>query len=162
MTATADIAATVEGYYGTSIIHVGLGAAADLAASIDATASYTVSTNTWSFGGDASLTGYVKGYAAATAWPLKGEVYVQGNVSAAAALNATTGVCTANIAVVGTVGADLQMDNFLLGSWTTIAATSKNLGTWQASTSFNLGTFMQSEVNSIVGTQQTATVNVPT
>ena len=74
LTATADVAADIEGYYGTSILHVGVGVVADLSANVKATAAFSLVTDTWSFGGSASLTGYVKGYAAATAWPLQGEI----------------------------------------------------------------------------------------
>ena len=126
LTASADIGAAIEGYYGISVLHVGVGAAADLSANVAATASYVFATNTWSFGGSASLVGYVKGYASATAWPVKGEVYIQGNVNAAAALNAQTGLASASMSVVGSVGADAQIQSFF-GGWTTVASVSRNL-----------------------------------
>ena len=68
LAASADIGAAIEGYYGISVLHVGVGVAADVSANVNATASYVFSTNTWSFGGSASLVGYVKGYASAR-WP---------------------------------------------------------------------------------------------
>jgi hypothetical protein len=154
LTGSADIGAAIEGYYGISVLHVGVGAAADLSANVAATASYVVATNTWSFGGSASLVGYVKGYASAMAWPVKGEVYIQGNLSASAALNAQTGMASASLSVVGSVGADAQIQSFF-GGWTTIASVSRNLGAWQGTASFNVGAWLKSEIGSA------AAANVP-
>jgi hypothetical protein len=154
LAASADIGAAIEGYYGISVLHVGVGVAADVSANVNATASYVFSTNTWSFGGSASLVGYVKGYASAMAWPVKGEVYVQGNVTAGAALNAQTGLASASMSVVGSVGADAQIQSFF-GGWTTVASVSHNLGAWQGTASFNVGTWLKSEVGSV------AAANVP-
>ena len=91
LTGSADIAGSIEGYYGISVLHVGAGVAADLSANIQVAASYTVSTNTWYFAGSASVDGYVKGYASAMAWPLKGEVYIRGDLEAAASIDSITG-----------------------------------------------------------------------
>ncbi len=120
-------------------------------------ASYTFATNTWSFGGSASVVGYVKGYAEATAWPLKGEVYLQGNIGASAAINPASGIATANLSVVGSVGADAQIQS-LFGGWTTIASTSRNLGSWQSSATVNVGTWLESAVGGAVATEQAAAV----
>jgi hypothetical protein len=154
LTGSADIGAAIEGYYGISVLHVGVGAAADLSANVAATASYVFATNAWSFGGSASVVGYVKGYASATAWPVKGEVYIQGNLSAAAALNAQTGLASASLSVVGSVGADAQIQSFF-GGWTTVASVSRNLGAWQGTASFNVSSWLKSEVASA------AAANVP-
>jgi hypothetical protein len=149
LSASGDIAAAIEGYYGISVLHVGAGVAADLSASVNASAAYSLADNTWSFGGAASLAGYVKGYAAATAWPLRGEVYVQGTLSASAALNAASGVASANLAMVGSVGADAKIQS-LFGGWTTVASTSRNLASWQYGTTINVGTWLQAEINGLL------------
>ena len=88
LTGSASMAASIQGYYGISVLHVGVGTTADLSANVNASASYNLSTNAWSFGGSASLTGYVKGSANAMLWPLQGEVYIQAAVSASAAISA--------------------------------------------------------------------------
>jgi hypothetical protein len=153
LTGSADIGADIEGYYGISVLHVGVGAAADVSANISATASYSVSTNAWYFGGSASLSGYAKGYASATAWPLKGEIYIQGNLSANAAVSSSTGIASTNIAVVGSVGADAQIQS-LFGGWSTIASVSKTIGSWQYGATFNVGTWLESEVSGVTAADQ--------
>jgi hypothetical protein len=159
LTGSADIGATIEGYYGISVLHVGVGVAADLSANVSATASYSVDTNAWNFGGSASLVGYVKGYASATAWPVKGEVYIQGNVNGSAAISSSSGMASASMAVVGTVGADAQLKS-LFGGWTTIASVSRNLGSWQGSASFNVGAWLKSEATTVAVANQAATVSM--
>jgi hypothetical protein len=157
LTGSADIGATIEGYYGTGVLHVGLGAAADLSANISATAAFHIETNTWEFGGSASLDGSVKGYATAMAWPLRGEVYVQGDVEAAAAINSNTGIASASIELDGSVGAKAQLKS-LLGGWTTIASVSRSLGSWQACAAFDVGAWMRSEASGVVAVRQAAAV----
>ncbi len=158
MTGSADIGGCVEGYYGVSVLHVGVGAAADLSANINATASYSVDTNTWYFGGSASLDGYVKGYGAATAWPFKGEIYIKGELEAAAAFDTNTGLATASIDVTGSVGASAQMKS-LFGGWTTIASTSKTLGSWRQSVSYDVGGWLQDQVDGVATTVKTTAAN---
>lgn len=155
LTGSADIGATIEGYYGTGVLHVGLGAAADLSANITATAAFSIETNTWEFGGAASLDGYVKGYATAMAWPLRGEVYIEGDIQAAAAINSNTGIASASIELAGCVGVKAQLKS-LLGGWTTIASASRNLASWQACASFDVGAWMRSEATSAVAVHQAA------
>jgi hypothetical protein len=157
LTGSADIAAGVEGYYGISVLHVGVGAAADLSANVSATASYSVDTNAWYFGGSTSLVGYVKGYGAATAWPLRGEVYIRGDLSASAAIDSNTGIASASVAMTGSVGVDAQMKS-LFGGWTTIASASRTLGSWRYGATFDVGAWMKSEVTGVVAANQTATV----
>lgn len=155
VTASADIAGAVEGYYGISVLHVGVGAAADLAVNVNATASYSIDTNTWYFGGAAALDGSVKGYAAAMAWPLKGEVYIKGDLAANAAIRSDTGLASASIVLAGSVGVQAQMKS-LFGGWTTIANASRSLGSWQYSANFDVGAWLRSEVNGVVVTTQNA------
>ena len=157
LTGSADIAGSIEGYYGISVLHVGAGVAADLSANIQVAASYTVSTNTWYFAGSASVDGYVKGYASAMAWPLKGEVYIRGDLEAAASIDSTTGMASARVTMVGSVGADAQMRS-LFGGWTTIASVSKNLGSYGYSATFNVGQWLQTEVYGVAAANQTTKV----
>ena len=155
LAASADIAASIEGYYGISVLHVGAGVAADLSANIQATASYTVTTNTWYFAGSASVDGYVKGYASAMAWPLRGEIYIRGDLAASAAITSTTGMASVNLAMVGSIGADAQMKS-LFGGWTTIASVSKTLGSYGYSANFNVGQWLQAEVYGVTAVNQAA------
>jgi hypothetical protein len=149
LSGSADIGGTIEGYYGTSVLHVGLGAAADLSANINATACFSVVTNTWEFGGSASLVGYVQGYATAMAWPLKGEVYVRGELEAAAGIDSHSGIASASLELEGSVGAKAQLKS-LFGGWTTIASVSRSLGSWEGSASFDVGAWIKSQTNNIV------------
>jgi hypothetical protein len=158
LSASADIAGAVEGYYGVSILHVGVGAAVGVAANVSAAASYTLDTNTWTFGGSASLVGYAKGYASAMAWPLKGEVYIRGDLQANAAISSDTGIASASIVAVGSVGADAQMKS-LFGGWTTIASASRSLGSWQYTTSYDVGSWLQSQVKGVAAVNQAARVS---
>ncbi len=155
---SADIGGSLEGYYGISVLHVGLGASLDLSANINAYASFTVATNDWDFGGSASLVGYAKGYGSAMAWPLKGEIFIEGDVKAAAAVNSDTGIASASVSVIGIVGADAQLKS-LFGGWKTIASVSKTLGSWQYAASFDVGSWIQSQVNGVVVTNQAARVS---
>ena len=157
LSGSADIAASISGYYGISVLNVGVAAAADVSANVNATASFSVDTGTWAFSGAASLAGTVKGAASAMAWPVKGEVYIAGNVAASAAINAATGIASGCVTLSGSVGADVQL-NSLFGGWTTIASTSRNLGSWHTSTTVNIGTLMESEVNSVVAAQHSVVV----
>ncbi len=158
VTGSADIGGSIEGYYGISVLHVGIGAAVDLSANINAYASYSVATNDWDFGGSASLVGYAKGYGSAMAWPLKGEIYIEGDVKAGAAINSDTGIASASVVVIGSVGADAQLKS-LFGGWKTIASVSRSLGSWQYSASFDVGAWIQSQVNGVVVTNQAAQVS---
>lgn len=155
LTASVDVGGAVEGYYGISVLHVGVGAAADVSANLSATASYSCNTNSWYFNGSASVDGYVKGYAAATAWPLKGEVYIKGEMSGDASLTSDTGLATASITVSASVGANAQMKS-LFGGWKTIASTSKNLAYWQCSASYDVGSWLKSSVGDYVATAKAA------
>jgi hypothetical protein len=161
LTGSADIAASIDGYYGISVLHVGVGVAADMSANVQAAASFNLATDAWAFSGSASLVGQVTAYAGAVAWPLKAEVYINGGVNAAAAVNSTSGIASASITVNASVGADVQMQS-LFGGWTTIASTSHSLGSWQYGTSFNLGSVMllptagQTSVLSASAPQQTS------
>jgi len=158
VTGSADIGGSIEGYYGISVLHVGLGASLDLSANVNAYASFSVATNDWDFGGSASLIGYAKGYGSAMAWPLKGEIFIEGDVKAGAALNSDTGIASASVVVVGSVGADAQLKS-LFGGWKTIASVSKTLGSWQYSASFDVGSWIQSQVNGVVVTNQAVRVS---
>lgn len=159
LTGSADIGGCIEGYYGISVLHVGVGAAVDLSANVSAFASYSVDTNDWDFSGSASMVGYVKGYASAMAWPLKGEVYVKGDLTAGAAINSDSGIASANVSMVGAFGANAQLKN-LFGGWKTIASVSRNLGSCQYSTSFDVGAWIQSAIGGVAAAnQQLAKVN---
>jgi hypothetical protein len=153
LSASADIAGAVEGYYGVSVLHVGVGAAVGVATSVSAVASYTLDTNAWTFGGSASLVGYAKGYASAMAWPVKGEVYVRGDLKANAAISADTGIASASIVAEGSVGANAQLKS-LFGGWTTIASASRSLGSWQYTTSFDVGSWLKSQVGGVTTATQ--------
>jgi hypothetical protein len=155
LSGSADIAASIEGYYGISVLHVGVGVAADLSANIQATASYSVITNTWYFGGSASIDGYAKGYASAMAWPLRGEIYVRGDLQANAAISSSTGLASVNLAMVGSIGADAQMKS-LFGGWTTIGSVSKTLGSYGYSATFDVGQWLRSEIYGVASTTQAA------
>jgi hypothetical protein len=157
LSGSADIGAAVEGYYGISVLHVGVGVAADMSANVNATASYSVDTNAWSFGGSASLDGYVKGYASAMAWPVKGEIYVRGDVNGGASISSSTGVASASMSLVGTVGADAQIKS-LFGGWSTVASVSRNLGAWQGTASFNVGAWLKSEATNVAAVNRAAAV----
>lgn len=158
LTASADIGGAIEGYYGVSVLHVGVGAAVDLAANVTAMASYSIDTNAWTFGGSASLVGYVKGYASAMAWPLKGEVYIQGDFTAGAAISSDSGLASASVMVVGSVGANAQMKS-LFGGWQTIASVSRSLGSWGYTATYDVGAWLQSQVNGVTAVNQAARVS---
>lgn len=153
LSGSADIGGAIEGYYGVSVLHVGVGAAADLSANINAAASFSVDTNTWYFGGSAAMVGSVKGYASAMAWPVKGEVYVKGDATASASLASDTGLASASVSLVGSVGADAQLKS-LFGGWTTIASVSRNFASWKYSATFDVGSWLKSEVGGVVATNQ--------
>jgi hypothetical protein len=155
VTASADIAGAVEGYYGISVLHIGAGVAADVSTNLSATASYSVTTNKWYFSGGASIDGYAKGYASAVAWPLKGEVYIKGELEADASLQSDTGLASASFVVSASVGANAQMKN-LFGGWKTIASTSKTLGSYRWSTTYDVGSWITSDVAQVVTTFQNA------
>lgn len=153
LTGSADIGGCIEGYYGISILHVGVGAAVDLSANVSAFASYSVDTNDWDFSGSASVVGSAKGYATAMAWPLKGEAYIKGDLAAAASISSDTGLASASISLVGTVGANAQMKS-LFGGWSTIASVSRNLGACHYSTSFDVGAWIQSAIGGVAAANQ--------
>jgi hypothetical protein len=157
LTASADIGGAIEGYYGVSVLHVGVGAAIDLSANVSAVASYSIDTNSWYFGGSASLVGEVKGYASAMAWPLKGEIYIAGDLTAGAGVDSDSGIASASVTVVGTIGADAQMKS-LFGGWKTIASVSRSLGSLEYAVEFDVGSWLKSQINSTATTTQAARV----
>jgi hypothetical protein len=146
LTVSADASATIEGYYGISVLHVGLGATAELTASVTASASYST-TRGWTFGGYASLGGSVRGFAEATAGLWMGELYAQGTVSSPLSVG-SYGVVSGSVVLGGSVGADIQQYNIFQRQWNTIYDRSLSLGQYSlAHYGFNAVSLFQNAVN---------------
>ena len=76
VTVSADADATIEGYFGNTFLHVGVGVTAELEGEVAATASYSTS-HGWTFGGSVTVTGSLKGFAEETVLAWQGELYAK-------------------------------------------------------------------------------------
>jgi hypothetical protein len=144
---TADAAATVEGYYGISLVHVvGLGVTADVTANVTASASYSAG-HGWTFGGSAKLAASVTGFAESTAAAWKGSLYAQASLTSTMYVG-SSGMVTGNTVLSGSVGADIEQYNLAKKEWDPILTDSFSLGQKSfLSYSFDAVTIFQDAVN---------------
>ncbi len=147
LTVSADVSATIEGYYGISVLHVGLGATADLSESIAATANYTACG--WAFGGSVTASGSLKGFADATLAAWKGELYAQGNITSTLAIN-NSGAVSGNLVLSACVGADIQQYSLLKKQWIVYHDWSYSLGKKSYGYNFNAVSVFQKGVDQVM------------
>ncbi len=122
---SANASASIEGWYGYSLVHIGFGVTVDLSAKVSASASYSPGRG-WIFGGRAELSASVKGFAEATLPGWKAEVYAQGSLNSSLFIT-TTGMVSGNASLSGTVGADLQRYDPQRKKWITVLDASYSL-----------------------------------
>ena len=145
LTVSADASASIEGYCGISVLHVGLGATLDFDESLTASATYSAGRG-WTFGGSARVSGTLTGSANATAALWKGELYAQGNITSSMSLN-SSGTVSGNLVLSATVGADIQQYSFLQNGWVPFWNQSLPLGQKSFGYSFNAVSLFQDGVN---------------
>jgi hypothetical protein len=145
LTVSADASATIEGYYGVSVLHVGLGATVDLKDSLTASANYSTS-HGWAFGGSLTASGTLTGFAEATAVAWKGELYAQGNITSTMWVS-SSGTVSGNLILNATVGADIQEYSLQRNQWVTYWNNSFSLGHASYGYSLNAVSLFQNGVN---------------
>ena len=148
LTVSADVSATIEGYYGISILHVGIGATADLSESMTATANFSTS-HGWAFGGSVTASGSLTGFAEATLAIWKGELYAQGNITSTLAIN-NSGIVSGNLVLSASVGADIQQYSLPKKQWLVYLDQSYSLGKKSYSCSFTAVSLFQKGVDQVM------------
>ena len=146
ITVSGDFSATIEGYYGISILHIGVGVTANLSGIYTASATYSTSRG-WTFAGSGNLSGSLTGFAEETALAWEGELYVQGSVTGSMAIN-NSGIASGGIVLAGSVGAAVEQYNLLRRSWVPYSGASYSLGQRQlGSFVINVVPFFQDALN---------------
>jgi hypothetical protein len=146
LTVSADASATIEGYYGISLIHVvGLGATVDLTDSLTASANYSAGRG-WAFAGSLTASGTLTGFAESTVVGWKGEIYAQGNITSTMSVN-SSGTVSGNLVLNATVGADIQEYSLPQKQWVTYWDKSFSLGRASYGCRFSAVSLFQDGVN---------------
>ena len=145
VTASADASATIDAYYGINVLHIGLGATAELDDTLKATATYTAGRG-WAFSGSLKVSGTLTGSINATAVGWKGEVYAQGNITSCMCIN-SSGTVSGSLVLSATVGADIQDYSYSHLAWATYWNKSLPVGQKSYSYSFNAVPIFQDGVN---------------
>jgi hypothetical protein len=145
LSVSADASAAIEGYCGVSVLHVGLGVAAELDENLTASASYSAGRG-WAFGGYVMASGSLTGSADATAVGWKGELYAEGNITSCMCVN-SSGTVSGSLVLSASVGADIQDYSYLKWQWVPYWNDTIYLGQRSYGYNFNAVSLFQDGVN---------------
>ncbi|HZK79912.1 MAG TPA: choice-of-anchor tandem repeat GloVer-containing protein, partial [Humisphaera sp.] len=135
---SVDAGEQVEGYFGLSVLNIGVGVGVDLGAEIDATASYA--NGQWMFGAEGDAQGTIKLFGEITGGLVQGEAFAQGTVDGKISISAM-GEAMIGYTLTGTVGLEANYVVPFSGALpSTIASVSYQLGKFSPPPwSFNIG-----------------------
>ena len=145
VTVSADVSASIDAYYGISVLHVGLGATAELDESLTASANYSTGRG-WAFGGSLMVSGTLRGSANATAVGWMGELYAQGNITSCMCVN-SSGTVSGSLVLSASVGADIRDYSYPQKQWVPYWNHSIPLGQRSYGYNFNAVSLFQDGVN---------------